>query len=134
MATTEYIKLADYILGELISHMPVIDQAIAKNVSYQVEYRAEPWHKLATGTPQDYTLLGMYEDGPQPKITIFEESIKHLQHMFGGLYAATKEALTHEIYQHAFGLDHTRETEAHGLIPAFAVKTDTGKELQQWLI
>lgn len=132
MPTPDYVQLADSILGEIKSNMPPIDRIIADNIQYEVEGDASDAAKDATGTPHDYTLLGMYQDEPTPKITIYESSIKSLAHLFGGVAAATKEALVHEIFQHGFGLDHTRETQARGVIPAFAVKTSTGKELEQW--
>ena len=133
MPSPEFIDLVDYTLGEILSSMRPEDREFAQSAEYLVDYRAMPHHKSMTGTPQDYQLLGMYEWEPKPKITVFEESLTHMSYMFGGIYNAVKEALNHEIWQHLFDLDHTKETEELGYIPAFAVD-ESGLELHQWLL
>ena len=121
MPTDEFLAVADYALGEVLASLPPIDRAVAMDTDYDVLYRAEPGHKAATGTPQNYILLGMYQPEPRPHITIFEESIKTLAHTFGNIHDAIKEVLQHEIFQHRFGLDHTKETLQLGLMPAAMV-------------
>lgn len=132
MADEDFIALADWTLGEIKASLPDYDRAIADAISYDVLYEAETGHKDATGTPHDWLLLGMYVPEPTPHITIFEQPIRKVAHKYTDLHAAIYDVLGHEIYQHGFGLDHTKETMQQGLIPAYAVDGE-GNEHNQWL-
>lgn len=114
----EFVSMADYILGEIKAKLPRFDREIADAIHYEVEYSPQEWQLQATNTPKGYRLLGLYMRQPSPMITIFEESIDKLQAEFGGLYDATREVLTHELFQHGFGYDHTIDTEKTGALPA----------------
>ncbi len=121
MPTLEFVKEADYVLGEILAYMNMFDRAIADEAIYYVADKPSDWQLKATGTPGGYKLLGMYEYQPTHKITIFEDSIRWLATKMGSTYMAIRDILEHEIYQHALGLDHVKETIAEGLVPAYAL-------------
>jgi hypothetical protein len=131
MPTKEFLELTSVVLDDVLNAMSPEQAAIASQAEYEADFMPMPWHMAATGTPGDHNLLGMYMWEPSPKVIIFEESLKKMSASFGGLYNAVKEALVHEIYQHHFGLDHTKETVDLGYVPAFAVD-NRGRHLHQW--
>ena len=121
MPSQDFIEQADYILGEIKAYLPENYRNDADYTRYEILDTAEPVHKMMTGTPLDWNLLGMYEESPTPKITLFEQSVRSAAGMFGNVVNSIRSVLEHELWQHRFGFDHTKETYDLGLIPAYAV-------------
>ena len=121
MPTPEFVAEADWILGEIFYRMTDADLQIAKHAIYQVMDEPSPMAMAATGTPPDSKLLGMYEYEPVHRVTIFQKPLEWLAEKRGSIYAVVRDTLDHEIYQHALGWDHVKETAEMGLLPALAV-------------
>ncbi|WP_369293468.1 metallopeptidase family protein [Nocardioides sp.] len=121
MPSPEFLAEADQLLGQILSSMTMPDKEIAKDATYFVADKPNRNQLRATGTPEGWQLLGMYEWQPTHKITIFEDSLRWLAGKMGSLRMAIRDTLEHEIYQHALGWDHVLETVEAGLIPAHAV-------------
>lgn len=134
MSSEEFNAKADYQLGKLLSEMTPPQAAWASQAEYLTKTAAEATDMNATGTPKGYVLLGMYQYEPHPRVTIFENSLKQKLDKFGTVDNAIYEALKHEIYQHHFGEDHTKEEAAHGHAPAYMLPFNTEEdEVPQWL-
>lgn len=118
MASDEFVDIAKYTLDFIKSRLPDWEREVADSIVYDAEYRPNGWQYAATGTPPNYKLLGMYIQDPLPHIYLFEEPIVEMADTFGSIYDAVQATLVHELFQHGFGLDHTRETIEAGLTPA----------------
>ena len=135
MATDEFTAIADYELGHFLHDLGPEERALASQTEFEVEYLAQPYHKAATGTPDGYTLLAMYMWQPHPKVILFEESLRKKAAYFGSVAKAVYEAIKHEVEQHHFGRDHTKEEIEHGHAPAFMLpNNEEEEELPQWQI
>lgn len=131
-ASANFTALTNQALEEIWQSVPFTWQEHLSNAIYEAVDRPSSYALLATGTPSDSILLGMYEPYLTPaKITIYEDSITRAMRKFGGLYAGVKSVLAHEIFEHHFGMDHTKETMDAGMAPAFMVTSD-GEDIKQW--
>ena len=126
MPSPEFIETANAMLDEIFSEMYPPEYYVASDIAYFAEDEPKPQDYVATGTvPGSDILLGMYTDEP-PTIRIYENSIEKAKSLWeGDTVTAVKAVLSHEIWQHGLGLDHTKETILNGFNPAFTLPHDT---------
>lgn len=120
-ASGEFIDLANQALGEIFDSLPFYEQDLMMQPTYHAQESPTSYDLKATATPDGHLLLGEYFWQPEPKVIIFEDSIRKGMAKFGSLYSAIREVLRHEIMEHHFGYDHTRESIEAGLVPAYMI-------------
>lgn len=118
MPTEEFINAAAQALDQVKSGATDLDRAYMDQIHFQVSDSPTNADYQSTGAAQDTLLLAKYTWEPIPQITIYETSVETMAPGMGGLNQALKDVIWHEVYQHHFGMDHTKETIAAGMTPA----------------
>lgn len=131
-ASPMFVSMTDQALADIWRAAPFYLHQHMAEAEYAVKDQPEARDLNATASGPNDILLGMYEPYfSPPKITLFESSIIRAQHKFGDIYSGIRSVLMHEIYEHHFGMDHTKETLDAGMAPAYMVKED-GSDINQW--
>lgn len=121
----DFVSATAWVLNDIKANLDPVRRSLLDRVGIWVHRQPTPYHIRATGTPDGHILLGAYDPEPSPNINIFQTSIEKIAQRSGDILTSIREVLNHEIWQHAFGTDHTRETLAHGLLPALIIPEPT---------
>lgn len=120
-ASPEFVDIVDKVLGEIKTDLDPHRRELADETEFLVWPEAPSYYLEATGTGPGYILLGAYEDYPQKRISIFESSIKNYMTKDGDEITTVRQTLLHELFQHLYGMNHTRETLSMGMVPGYIV-------------
>lgn len=118
MPTQEFQDAVAQAIAEVRQGQTELDRAYTDQISFYTADAPGDVDYQTTGADHDSVLLAKYEWQPVPSITMYESSLSQMAPHMGGMHAALKDTLWHEIYQHHFGMDHTKETIEAGYTPA----------------
>jgi hypothetical protein len=104
--SSEFKTAANLALDNIYQSIDLVKQSSMHDIEFIVRRMPTPQDYAATGVSTEQNLLGLFS--PQPPMTVlFEEPIRYMAHTEGtSLEQATQRVLEHEIFQHAFGVNH----------------------------
>src|SRR3990172_5857751 len=108
----EFVRIADIILTDIRLSLDPHRRQLLEPVEFLIWAEPSEYYLKSTGTGSGQLLLGAYEedDSSPPRVSIFQSSLVKIGNLIGDVSRAIRETLLHEVWQHALGTDHPRET------------------------